>query len=154
MFKLIGKDWMLLAAGKIDHYNMMTASWGTAGFLWRKPVITIFVRPQRYTYEFIEKTPYFSVSFLEEEHRGLLNLCGTTSGRNMNKMEIEGLTAIETPVGTVSFEESRLVLECRKLYYDDIDPSFFQAFSIEKIYPRKDYHRFYIAEIVQAWIRK
>ena len=154
VFHLIGKDWMLITAGNSESYNMMTASWGTAGVLWRKPVIITFIRPQRYTYQFLEDNPYFSVSFFPEEHREILNLCGTTSGRDLNKMQIEGLSPIETPNQTIAFKEARLALECRKIYFDDIDPAFFQLFELEKIYAKKDYHRFYIGEIVHAWESK
>ncbi len=151
VFHLIGKEWMLITAGTKEHYNMMTASWGTAGVLWKKPVIFIFIRPQRYTYEFIEPQAHFSVSFFTEKHRDILNLCGTTSGRDLDKMNIEGLTPIETPSGAIGFEEAKLMLECRKIYYDDINPELFQVFDIEKVYPKEDYHRFYIGEIVQVW---
>ncbi len=154
IFELIGREWMLITAGNTDHYNMMTASWGTAGVLWRKPVVMIFVRPQRYTREFIEKSAYFSISFFEERQRDLLNLCGTTSGRDLNKMNIEGMTPVGMPTGAVGFAEAKLVLECRKIYFDDIDPSFFQTFDIEKIYPNNDYHRFYIGEIIDCWEKK
>lgn len=154
VFKLIGKDWMLITAGTRDAYNMMTASWGTAGVLWRKPVIFTFIRPQRYTYEFMEKHAHFSVCFFEDHHREILNICGTTSGRDLNKMKIEGLHPVRTPSEAVAFEEARLVLECRKIYYDDIDPDFFQVFDIETVYPAKDYHRFYVGEILQAWQKK
>lgn len=154
LFKLTGKDWMLITAGNKKEYNMMTASWGTAGVLWRKPVIFTFVRPQRYTYEFMEKNAYFSVSFFEEKYREILNICGTTSGRDLNKMNIEGLTPMSMPTHTVSFREARLILECRKIYFDDIDPAFFQVFDLETIYPAKDYHRFYVGEIHRAWRRK
>ncbi len=151
VFRLIGKEWMLITAGNLENYNMMTASWGTAGVLWKKPVVFVFIRPQRYTYEFIEKQAHFTVSFFPKEHKGLLNLCGTTSGRDLNKMNIEGMNALETPSGAIAFKEARLILECRKIYYDDINPDFFQIFDIEKVYPSKDYHRFYIGEILQAY---
>ncbi len=154
VFKLIGKDWMLVTSGTPDSYNMMTASWGSAGVLWRKPIAITFVRPQRHTFGFLEKQPFFTLSFFPEAQKELLNLCGTTSGRDLNKMNIEGLNAVETPSGSVAFEEARLVLECRKIYFDDIKPEFFQTFDIEKIYPAKDYHRFYIGEIIQAWEKK
>ncbi len=154
VFKLIGKDWMLVTSGTPDNYNMMTASWGAAGILWRKPIAITFVRPQRHTFGFLEKQSYFTLSFFPEEQKELLNLCGTTSGRDLNKMNIDGLNAVETPSGSLAFEEARLVLECRKIYFDDIKPEFFQVFDIEKIYPAKDYHRFYIGEIIQAWEKK
>ena len=151
LFKLIGTDWMLITAGKADNYNMMTASWGCAGVLWRKPIAVTFIRPQRHTFGFMEKHPWYTISFFGQEHRELLNLCGTVSGRDMNKMNIDGLTPMLTPAGNVSFNEARLVLECRKIYYDDIKPELFLSFDIEKIYPGKDYHRFYIGEIANAW---
>ncbi len=154
LFRLIGQDWMLITAGKPGNYNMMTASWGCAGVLWRKPIAMVFIRPQRLTFEFVEKQPYFTLSFFGEEHKGLLNLCGTNSGRDLNKMDIPGLTGLATPSGSVGFEEARLMLECRKIYYDDIKPELFQVFDIEKIYPSKDYHRFFIGEIIQAWQKK
>ena len=151
LFKLIGKDWMLVCAGKPENYNMMTASWGFAGILWRKPVAVAFIRPNRHTYDFIEENPYYTLSFFEEAHREILNLCGTVSGRDMNKMAIDGITPLVTPLGNICFQEAKLVLECRKLYFDDIKPELFQAFELEKIYPKKDYHRFYIGEIVNVW---
>ncbi|MDR4987954.1 MAG: flavin reductase [Bacteroidales bacterium] len=154
MFRLIGKEWMLITAGKPLAYNMMTASWGAAGVLWRKPVVIIFVRPQRHTYEFLENHPMFTVSFFPEDRKEILNLCGTTSGRDLDKMNIDGLTPLETPSGAVGFEEAKMTLECRKIYYDDINPDFFQVFELETIYPSKDYHRFYIGQIMQVWEKK
>ncbi len=151
LFRLIGKEWMLITAGTPENYNMMTASWGTAGVLWKKPVVFAFIRPQRYTYEFIEKHAYFTVSFFPKEHKGFLKLCGTASGRDLNKMNIEGMNNFEMPSGAVAFKEANIILECRKIYYDDINPDFFQVFDIEKVYPAKDYHRFYIGEIMQVY---
>jgi flavin reductase (DIM6/NTAB) family NADH-FMN oxidoreductase RutF len=151
LFKLIGTDVKLVCAGKPDKYNMMTASVGFAGVPWRKPVAVAFIRPQRHTFGFMENQAYYSLSFFGEEHRDILNLCGSVSGRDLNKMDVDDLTPMETPLGNITFEEAHLVLECRKLYYDDIKPELFQAFEIEKIYPKKDYHRFYIGEIVNVW---
>jgi len=154
IFKLIGTDWMLVCAGTPQNFNMMTASWGCAGVLWRKPVAITFVRPQRHTFSFMENNGWYTLSFFGEEMRDILNLCGTVSGRDLNKMNIEGITPLETPKGNIVFEEAKLVLECRKMYYDDIKPGLFQVFELEMIYPSKDYHRFYIGEISGAWIKK
>ena len=65
-FEVIGKEWMLVTAGNKDHFNTMTASWGGIGFLWNKPVVYIFIRPERYTFEFIEKSEYFTLSSWEK----------------------------------------------------------------------------------------
>ncbi len=61
--EIIGKEWMLVSAGDEDKFNMMTASWGGAGFLWNKPVVFVFIRPERYTREFVDAKGAFTLSF-------------------------------------------------------------------------------------------
>ncbi len=154
VFHLLESDWMLLTAGIAGKYNMMTAAWGGLGILWRKPVAYIFIRPQRYTYEFAEKYPNLTISFFGEDQRHILNLCGSKSGRDIDKMNIDGLTPIEMDSGAVSFKEARLILDCRKIYFDDLEPSGFVDQSIDKNYPIKDYHRMYVCEILNAYSKK
>ncbi|HOP04926.1 MAG TPA: flavin reductase [Tenuifilaceae bacterium] len=152
IFTLLDKDWMLVTAGNRKEFNTMTASWGGFGILWRKPVTTIYVRPQRYTYQFVEREAVFSLSFFGKEYRKALNICGTKSGRDCNKVFESGLSPVLTPGNCVAFKEARIILECRKLYADNIEPQFFVDNDIdEAIYPTKDYHRFYIAEILRYW---
>lgn len=150
--QLIGYDWMLITAGKIDDYNTMTASWGGLGMLWNKPVVYIFVRPQRYTYDFVEREDFFTCTFFDEKHRDKLTFCGTYSGRDYDKAKEVKLTAAETP-DSVYFEESRVVIECKKLYHQDIDPKNFKDPSINNHYPNNDYHRMYIGEITNFWVK-
>lgn len=150
IFKLIGKDWMLVCAGNNEKYNMMTASWGTCGILWNKPIAIAFIRPQRYTYEFIEKHDFFTLNFFDPSYKNILNLLGTESGRDINKMEVSGIDPVSSPSGSVYFKQARIVLECRKLYFDNIKPELFLNKDIHKMYPNKDYHRFYIGEIMNA----
>ena len=80
VFRLIGRDWMLVTAGKERSFNTMTASWGGLGVLWNAPVSMIFVRPSRYTYEFIEREREYSLSFLGPDDRRTLQVCGSKSG--------------------------------------------------------------------------
>jgi flavin reductase (DIM6/NTAB) family NADH-FMN oxidoreductase RutF len=149
---LIGKEWMLITAGTPEHFNTMTASWGSMGELWFKPVSFCFVRPQRYTYEFLEKGDSFTLSFFEEKHKPQLNFCGSRSGRETDKAGECGFTPRAADNGSVYFEEARLVLECRKLYFQDMDPANFLDGSIMKNYPNNDFHRMYIGEITRALI--
>ena len=123
-FKLIGSDWMLITAKKGDKTNMMTASWGGVGILWNKPVATIYVRPQRYTKEFIDNEEYFSLCVLPEEYRQILNYCGTKSGRDEDKIAETKLTIDESEKAPI-FKESRLVLICKKLYAQDMSEDYF-----------------------------
>ena len=153
-FKLIGSDWMLITAGAPDSYNTMTASWGGMGVLWGKNICFCVVRPVRYTYEFMEKADSFTLSFFGEEYRDALNVCGTKSGRDIDKAAVTGLTPVAgTLPGTTRFEQARMVIECRKLYFHDLDPQHFLEPDIHGNYPNKDYHRMYIGEIANCLVR-
>jgi len=150
IFDMINKKWMLITAGDSEGFNTMTASWGGAGILWSLPVSMCFVRPTRYTYEFMEKGEYYTLSFYGEEYRKQLNLCGTKSGRDIDKVKETGFTPRFADCGAVYFDEAELVLVCKKLYYNDLDPKLFLDPGIEKHYPIKDYHREYIGEIIEV----
>ncbi len=147
--KLIGLDWMLIASGDTEKYNMMTASWGGLGVLWHKPVCFIFVRPSRHTYEFLEANNHFSLNFLSKDYRSSLNFCGSKSGRDVNKMEEVELTP-EANFDTISFKEAHLVLYCKKLYYHDLQTENFLHPIQSDFYKNGNYHRMYIGEIVSC----
>lgn len=144
--EMIGYEWMLIAAGTRDDYNMMTAAWGGLGYLWQYPVAFIFVRPQRFTYEFTEKYDRFSLNFFDKKYRKALSYCGVHSGRQVDKASQCGLS-VKHSDGLVAFNEARLILECKKVYYDDLNPDNFYEDQAEKIYPNKDFHRMYIGRI-------
>jgi flavin reductase (DIM6/NTAB) family NADH-FMN oxidoreductase RutF len=147
-FKLVGSDWMLITAGSPDAYNTMTASWGGVGVLWGRSVSWCVVRPQRHTYQFMERADCFTLSFFGEDYREALQLCGSTSGRDTDKARAAGLTPVAGALpGTTQFAEARLVIACRKIYVHDIDPAHFIDPSIGDNYPGKDYHRMYVGEI-------
>jgi len=84
----------------------------------------------------------------------VLNFCGTHSGRDVDKVKETGLTPAFTGSGSVYFSEARLVIECAKIYSQDLDPSAFLDPKIAKNYPKKDYHRLYIGEIVTCMERE
>lgn len=151
VFSLIGDQWMLLTAGTGEKCNTMTASWGGLGVLWGKPVATVYIRPQRYTLEFVESSEFFTLSFFGEEYRKELALCGSKSGREVDKVKACGFTVMEAECGAPCFAEAKLVLVCRKAYWQDMDPAHFLDGEIDgKWYPEKDYHRMFIGEIVEA----
>ncbi len=153
VFRLIGNEWFLFTAGNLKKWNTMTAGWGEVGYLWNKYIVTGFIRPQRFTYQFVEKNKYFTFCFFEKKYEKALLFCGEHSGRDYDKAKETGLTPMQTRLGNVYFKEARLVLECRKIYYQDLDPKKFLDRSIEKLYHRNDYHRFYIGEIVNCFIK-
>ncbi len=153
VFRLIGEDWMLITAGTREHCNTMTASWGGFGVLWHRPVAYCVVRPTRMTYEFLEAGDTFTLSFFPEECREALQVCGSRSGRDGDKIADAGITPVEDKPGMVYFREARLVLECRKVYLHDIQPQGFADPALADFYPNRDYHRLYVGEITRCLIR-
>jgi len=151
VFKLIGTEWMLVTAGDIKSFNMMTASWGGLGVLWSKNVCFIFIRPSRYTYGFIEKSNTYTLSFFEPKYKHVLNLCGTKSGRDCDKVKETGISPAETKSGSIYFTEARLVIECKKIYYQDLEPANFLEPDISANYPEKDYHRMFVGEVISGF---
>lgn len=150
MFDAIGKEWMLVTAGTPEKFNMMTASWGGTGILWGKPVAFIFIRPERYTYEFIEKGDTLTLSFLGEAHRDIHKICGSQSGRDIDKVAVSGLKPYVTENGNIAYEQARLILECKKLYADFIDAdNFVDKLLISRWYGEGHggFHKMYILEI-------
>lgn len=146
---MISDGWALVSAGNEQSWNTMTVSWGALGELWGKEVALVFIRPQRYTYEFFEREEFFTVSFFAEEHREILKICGAKSGRDCNKAELTGLKA-EFSQGAPCFEQAEYTLVCRKAAVQDLNPAGFIDESIEKNYANKDYHRMYVGEILKV----
>ena len=155
--EIISREWMLVTAGTPEHFNTMTASWGGVGFLWNKPVATIYVRPERYTYGFIEQTGQFSLSFLSSDHQAVHRITGSKSGRDTDKIAEAGLHPRFTESGGILYEETRLGLECQVLYAADIQAEQFRdATLMGQWYGGKHggLHRMYIGEITAAWSRE
>ena len=157
VFEAIGKEWMLVTAGKPEKFNMMTASWGGIGVLWGKPVAFVFIRPERYTFQFVEQGDMLTLSFLGEEHKDVHKVCGSKSGRDTDKVASAGLKPVFTPHGNVAYEQARLTLECRKLYADMIRPEqFVDRQALARWYGESHggYHKMYVVEIMHAWVNE
>ncbi|MGE5558490.1 MAG: flavin reductase family protein [Bacillota bacterium] len=145
------RNWLMLAAGHYGQgrFNAMTIAWGSLGNMWDKPVIQVAVRPSRYTYKFMEEYDSFTVSAFPPKYKKMLSLMGTKSGRHVDKIKTAELTPIPSVnVPAPGFNEAELIIECRKIYFDDFKPKNFLAEYIEPCYQGKDYHRFYIGEIL------
>ena len=152
-FSLIGKNMLLVSAGTRDSWNTMTASWGTMGVLWNKKVFSVVIRPQRYTYEFMEREDFFTVSVLSPGMEKAYRICGTRSGRDCDKVALAGITP-HFAENAVTFEEAERAFVCKKIYVQDINPEGFLDPYINEHYPSKDYHRLYCGEIVDILRKK
>ncbi len=150
--RLFEKDWTLITAGDAHAVNTMVGGWGGAGYLWKKPVISCVIRPQRYTYALVEAHDRFSLCFLDEKYRAALQYCGTQSGRDGDKFAATGLTpAFFEDVPFVA--EARLVIIARKLYADDLKKECFIDKEPLRFYEAGDFHRVYICEAQRIFLR-
>jgi flavin reductase (DIM6/NTAB) family NADH-FMN oxidoreductase RutF len=145
---------MLLTAGDFvgKHYNTMAVGWGSIGYIWRRPFVQVVVRPTRYTYEFMEKYETFTLCAFPRQYYAAVQLLGTKSGRDGDKIAESGLTPESSEnVPAPRFAEAELVIECRKIYWDDLKPDHFVDAGIDRNYPLKDYHRIYFGEILAIY---
>ena len=151
--KLIAEQWGLVTAGDSTKYNTMTVSWGSIGELWGKPCATVYIRPQRYTEEFMNVCDRFTLSFYPmSERKRIHGVCGSKSGRDVDKVKECGLTPCfdeDAPY----FKEAEIVLICKKMAKSRLNPDEFIDESIkDKWYPQEDYHYIYYAEIEKVLI--
>ena len=145
----------LLTAGNKEEWNTMTIGWGQLGSLWNVPACTVFVRPERYTYAFMERHDYFTVSIIPADRRDIAKLCGTKSGREVDKAAECGLTVHYGQGDAPYFEEAELVLVCKKLYAQDLDPSHVtDGGPISPFYGKAgNWHRMYIGRVMEAYAK-
>ena len=148
--KRIRDQWMLIASGSEGNANSMIGSWGFMGEMWFKDVAICYVRPQRYTYQFMESNESYSLNFLPEKYRDVLKQFGTNSGRDINKVEGGPLTPLYKN-GTLYYEEAELVIFCKKLYAQDLsEENFMNPELVEQCYKNRDFHRCYYGEIIEV----
>jgi flavin reductase (DIM6/NTAB) family NADH-FMN oxidoreductase RutF len=154
IFNQFDKRWFLLTCGDFEtgKFNTMTISWGSLGTVWDRPFAQVFVRPTRYTFEFMNQYDSFTLSAFNKTYKSSLDLLGSKSGREGDKIADSGLTPVKSSeVKSPCFKEAELVIECRKMYWQDLDASHFLFANIEHKYPRKDYHRFYFGEVMAVF---
>lgn len=147
IFSQFNKKWALVCAGTPEDHNAMTISWGGMGTLWGRPVVTVYVKPIRHTFNYLNANEYFTVSFFPEECRDALNIMGTLSGRNTDKDAASGLTAVAFGQGT-SYAQAQTTLLCRKLYAQDLDAAAMPPEVVKAIYSKEAPHRMFIGEVV------
>ena len=119
VFDVFNKGWALVTAGSMDSFNTMTISWGGLGTLWERPAATVYVKPIRYTWQFLQKNDKFTVIFLPESMKKAVGIMGTHSGRDGDKAALAGLTPVFLD-GCVTFAEAETTLVCRKMYTQDM----------------------------------
>jgi flavin reductase (DIM6/NTAB) family NADH-FMN oxidoreductase RutF len=140
---------LLVSQGKQGPPNAMAIGWGQIGIVWGKPIFTVLVRPSRYTYKLIEATGGFTINIVPPQLKELAQYCGTMSGRDHDKFREKGLTALpSSKVKTPMIKECILHYECKVIYKNDLIPSELETSIIPGFYPKGDFHRVYLGEII------
>ncbi|MDR1654238.1 MAG: flavin reductase family protein [Prevotellaceae bacterium] len=152
---LFSAGWFVVSAGDSAQFNEMTISWGALGTVWGVPAATIYIRNTRYTFEFLERGKYFVLNAFPEQYRGALELIGSKSGRDIDKVAATGLTPRFTELGNPYFDEAWLVIECEKIYRNDIDRNalFEEGQKMYSADPNET-HRMYIGKVLNVWEKK
>ena len=145
--EVFDQEWALVTAGTEGSYNTMTISWGGMGTLWGKPVATVYVKPIRYTHQFLDANEYFTVSFFPEQYKKALGVLGTLSGRDGDKVAAAGLTPVYLD-RAVTFQEARVTLICKKLYRQDMDVSAMPQDVVSTYYTTEAPHTIFIGEVI------
>ena len=146
LYKL-DKEWALLTTGNKDKYNTMTVSWGGFGTLWNKPVVTVYIRPNRYTYDLLQDNDIFTLSFYNEDYKKDLGLLGSKSGRNEDKISQTKLNIDFLDKG-ISFKEAKLTIICKKIYNQDLDINNIDEEIKNKFYSNEPVHKMIIGEVI------
>ncbi len=149
ILQIFNKDWALVTAGDEQNFNTMTIGWGGLGTLWSKPVATVYVKPCRYTHEFLERNEYFTISFFDGKHKTALGVLGSKSGRDCDKVALGGLTPRFLAHG-VTFCEACTTLVCKKIYRQDLDPNAIPQDARDRYYQSEAPHTMYVGEVVDV----
>ena len=144
--KMVARSALLTATDERGNVNTMTVSWGGTGILWGREVCFVFVRPERYTFGFCERGESMSLSFFGDKRKDTLSLCGTKSGRDVDKFKACDLKYTLNE-GACVFEDAEVTLILKKLYADDLKKGAFVSSVAEPFYKNGGYHRMYICEI-------
>ncbi|MBQ6479195.1 MAG: flavin reductase [Erysipelotrichaceae bacterium] len=148
IFSQYDKKWALVCAGTMKKHNAMTISWGGMGTLWGRPVVTVYVKPCRYTYEFMNDNEYFTVSFYPEENRKALSVMGKLSGRDMDKEKEAGITPVDLGKA-VTYQEAEVTILCKKIYAQDLETDKMPPEVVDRYYMTEAPHRMFIGEVVE-----
>ncbi|MDI9540226.1 MAG: flavin reductase family protein [Bacillota bacterium] len=147
-FEKFYQHWALVTAGNKDSFNTMTVAWGSMGTLWSRPIVTIYIKPCRYTYNFLNENDYFTVSFYDEKYKKEMSVLGTNSGRDTDKVAMTSLTPVEVN-NSMSFEEAECTIVLKKIYYQDMDIKQMPEAVIKRYYSEEAPHRMYIGEVIE-----
>lgn len=149
------EDWGLLTAGTKDKFNMMTVTGIMFGKFFLKPMLQVYAHPDRYTYQFLEDSDYFTVSFFDVPQHPALQVCGRVHGNECDKVTESGLHPVPFE-NTVIFEEAKMIFVCKKVYHADVEKENFDSEELFKEYYKdaSTFHRIYLGQVEKVLMQK
>ena len=148
-FDKFNKEWALVTAGNKDSFNSMTISWGSMGTLWHKDIITIYIRPDRYTFDFIKNSDMFTISFYDEKYRDILTMFGRCSGRDINKVEKSGFNPVFMDDG-ITYSEANETIVLKKIYMEQLNKDLFNEDILSCYKDNGPAHYMIIGEVIRG----
>ncbi|HEX7371174.1 MAG TPA: flavin reductase family protein [Thermodesulfobacteriota bacterium] len=150
VLKQVEEGAFLVVKGK-EKTNVMTIGWALVGVMWRRPTMMVAVRTSRFTHKLIEEAESFTVSFPAGDMKKEIGICGSKSGRDLDKFKECGLSVLKSKkVGAPVLKIPGYHFECRIVNKAPTDPKFLSP-DLESIYPAKDYHTLYFGEILASY---
>ncbi len=130
--------------------NTMTVSWGNLGIMWGSPIVTIMVRQTRFSKENLDKVKAFTLSIpRDDSFQKALALCGSRSGRDMNKFAAAGIGTKAPQTGIVPVISSGpfLHFECTVAYERLMDTQALTEELRDKWYGSDAPHTIYVGTV-------
>ena len=147
-FEKFNKEWALVTAGNEDKFNSMTISWGSMGTLWHKNIVTIYVRPDRYTFDFLKNNDTFTISFYDEKYRDELTMFGRCSGRDNNKVKKSGFCPIFLE-NSITYKEASETIFLKKIYMEQMNKDLFNDDILACYKDNAPAHYMIIGEVIE-----
>ena len=150
----------ILSVGNKNLYNSMTIEWGSLGVAFKKPIFTVYVKPDRYTYEVMEKSDIFTINYIERKLLKKFAIYGTKSGKEINKEQEAGTHIKFLEKDGITFDEAVEVFVCKKMAKSVIDENTMDPYIKElyrnnvKVYKTLKPHVLYIGEIIGHYVRE
>lgn len=150
--KLFKVDSPIVVFGDIEKHNGLTVAWGNLGCLWSKEMATVFVKPNRYSFEFANECEYFTIMWFDELKDSINRVFGFKSGRDVDKEKLCNLTPFEID-GAVGYDEASLIIVCKKIYQKEIDKNNILSKEVldKPMYKDDLFHSEYFGEIISVY---
>ena len=132
--------------------NTMTIGWGSLGVIWGKPIFSALVRPSRFSYGLLEASGEFTVSIPQTDMAAALAVCGSKSGRDIDKFSAAGLKKLPgLKIATPVIGGAGLHYECKVVFKQAMDPQQLDPAISSAFYANGDHHTLYFGLIEAVW---